>query len=86
MRMKQTLKDITVVHGEAMPIICDNTSAINISKNPVMHSKNKDIAIWYDLLKGKVVQKEVRLEYVPTKEQIANIFSKALAKDAFDYL
>ena len=35
--MKQTLKDLQVQFGEPIPIFCDNTSAINISKNPVMH-------------------------------------------------
>ena len=36
---------------------------------------------------GPLVQdKEIRLEYVHTKEQIADIFTKPLPKDAFLYL
>ena len=35
--MKQTLQDLQVQFSEPIPIFCDNTSAINISKNPVMH-------------------------------------------------
>ena len=35
--MKQMLVDIYVNYDDPIPIFCDNTSAINISKNPVMH-------------------------------------------------
>jgi hypothetical protein len=41
--MKQTLTDIQVEYDEPIPIYCDNTSAISISKNPVMDSKMKQI-------------------------------------------
>jgi hypothetical protein len=36
--MKKKLTDIQVEYDEPIPIYCDNTSAINISKNSVMHS------------------------------------------------
>jgi hypothetical protein len=45
--MKQTLTDIQVEYDELIPIYCDNTSAISISKNPMMHSKMKHIPIKY---------------------------------------
>ena len=64
---------------EPVVMFCDNTSAVNISKNQVMHSKTKHIAIKYH-------DKEIRLEYVHAKEQIADIFTKPLPKDAFLYL
>jgi hypothetical protein len=35
--MKQMLEDIHIHYDEPIPIFCDNTSAINISKNPIMH-------------------------------------------------
>ena len=77
--MKIEIKDLVVIY-------CDNTSAINISKNPVMHSKTKNIVIKYHFLRELVQEKEVRLEYVNSKEQIVNIFNKPLPKDAFLYL
>jgi hypothetical protein len=39
--MKQTLTDIQVEYDDPIPIYCDNTRAINISKKSVMHSKTK---------------------------------------------
>lgn len=71
---------------EPIVMFCDNTSAIDMSKNPVMHPKTKHIAIKYHFVRELVQDKEIRLEYIHTKEQIADIFTKPLAKDAFLYL
>jgi bifunctional DNase/RNase len=76
--MKQTLTDIQVEYDEPIPIYCDNTSAINISKNPVMHSKMKHIPIKYHFLREQVAEKNIRVEYVGTKEQVEDIFTKPL--------
>jgi hypothetical protein len=84
--MKQTLTDIQVEYDEPIPIYCDNTSAINISKNPVMHSKTKHIPIKYHFLREQVAEKNIRVEYVGTKEQVADIFTKPLPREAFEYL
>ena len=52
--MKQTLEYIQVKYDEPIPILCDNTSAINISKNPVMHSKTKHIPIKFHFPREQV--------------------------------
>lgn len=84
--MKQTLKDLGIHFSHPISMFCDNTSAINISKNPVMHSRTKHIAIRYHFLKEKVLEGEVKLEFVSTKEQVADIFTKPLPKENFEYL
>eukprot|EP00253_Pinus_taeda_P025648 PITA_25648 len=84
--MKQTLKDIQVELPNPIPIMCDNTSAISISKNPVMHSKTKHIPIKYHFLREQVAANTVKLVYVPTKERLADIFTKSLAREPFEYL
>jgi bifunctional DNase/RNase len=84
--MKQTLKDIQVDYDEPIPIYCDNTSAINISKNLVMHSKTKNIPIKYHFLEEHVAEKNIKVEYVCTKEQVENIFTKPLPRESFEYL
>jgi hypothetical protein len=48
--MKQTLTDMQVEYDEPIPIYCDNTSTISISKNLLMHSKMKHIPIKYHFL------------------------------------
>ena len=84
--MKQTLEDIQVKYDEPIPILCDNTSAINISKNPVMHSKTKHIPNKFHFLREQVTEKNIKLEYVETKEQIVDIFTKPLPWETFEYL
>ena len=51
-----------------------------------MHIKTKYIAIKYHYLRELVQDKEVKMEYVNTKEKIADIFTKLLPKDAYEYL
>ena len=66
-----------------MVIFYDKTKEINISKNPIMHTKTKHIAIKYHFLRELVQDKEVRLEYVNIKEKFTYIFTKPLPKDVF---
>jgi hypothetical protein len=84
--MKQTLKDIEVEYDDPIMIFCDNTSAISISKNPMIHFKTKNISIKFHFLREHVAEKNIRVKYVGTKEKIMDIFTKHLPREAFDYL
>jgi len=84
--MMQTLQDILITCTPPISILCDNTSAISISKNPVMHSKTKHIPIKYHFLHEQVLEQKVKLEYVPFKEQVVDIFTKPLPRETFEYL
>ena len=80
------LKDIRIEISEPIVIHCDNTSIIKMSKNLVLHSKTKHNSIKYHTLREKVADKEIILEYVNMKEKIADIFTKPLPKETFQYL
>ena len=66
--MMRTLQDIQITCAPLISILCDNISAINISKNLVMHSKTKHIPIKYNFLRKQVLEQKVKLESVPSKE------------------
>jgi hypothetical protein len=83
--MIQTLADLEVKYTAPIPIHCDNTSAISVSKNPVFHSKTKHIPIKYHFLREQVTNQIVQVHYIPTTEQIVDIFTKPLAKTSFEY-
>eukprot|EP00253_Pinus_taeda_P033807 PITA_33807 len=84
--MMQTLKDFQITCTPPISILCDNTTAIRISKNPVMHSKTKHIPIKYHFLREQVLEQKVKFEYVPSKEQVADILTKPLSRETFEYL
>eukprot|EP00253_Pinus_taeda_P021548 PITA_21548 len=83
---KVWLMDFQITCTPPMSILCDNTSAISISKNPVMHSKTEHIPIKYHFLWEQVLEQKVKLEYVPSKEQVADILTKPLPRETFEYL
>ena len=84
--MIQTLADLKVTYIDPIPIHCDNTSAISVSKNLVLHSETKHIPIKYHFLKEQVTNRIVQLNYIPSTKQIADIFTKPLATTPFGYL
>eukprot|EP00253_Pinus_taeda_P020011 PITA_20011 len=84
--MMQTFQDLQITCTPPISIFCDNTSAISISKNPVMHSKTKCILIKYHFLQEQVLEQKVKLEYVPSMEQVADILTKPLPRETFEYL
>eukprot|EP00253_Pinus_taeda_P016032 PITA_16032 len=84
--MMQKLQDMQITCTPPISIFCDNTSAINISKNPIMHSKTKHIPIKYHFLREQVLEQKVKLEYVPSKEQVADILTKPLPRETYEYL
>ncbi|CAM8954522.1 unnamed protein product [Rhodiola kirilowii] len=83
--IKQQLSDYGVTL-ECVSILCDNTSAINISKNPVQFSRTKHIEIRYHFLRDCVEKGTIAMEYCRTEEQIADIFTKALHREPYEKL
>ncbi|KAH9697094.1 hypothetical protein KPL71_023469 [Citrus sinensis] len=80
--MKQTLRDYGI-NLEQIPIKCDNTSAINLSKNPIQHSRTKHIEIRHHFLRDHVQKGDIALEFISTKKQLADIFTKPLCEEQF---
>ena len=60
--MKEALKDVNIETKQSITIFCDNTSAISLSNNPVMHSRTKHIPIKYHFLREQVAKHNIRLE------------------------
>jgi hypothetical protein len=83
--MKQLLADYGFPQG-MMIIYCDNTSAINISKNPVQHSRTKLIDILHHFIRDLVEHQVVSLDYVSVENQLADLFTKPLDGSRFEYL
>ena len=82
-------EEVTYDYGipqDIMCVFCDNTSAINLSKNPIQHSKSKYIEIRYHFIRDLVEDKVVCLEFIHTDNQKADIFTKPLNGPWFESL
>lgn len=75
-------------HGnnKATTILCDNNSAINLSEDPLLHSRVKHVDIKYHFLRERVASNEILLRYINTKDNVADIFTKALPSPQFGRL
>ena len=67
-------------------IFGDNVAANILTKRPGITRKAKHIEVKYHHIRECVVEGVVRVDHVPTEHNIADIFTKALARDRFNYL
>ena len=83
--MKSQLEDFNLYESK-IPIFCDNTSAICLSKNPILHSKAKHIEIKYHFIRDYIQKGILNLIFVKTDHQWADIFTKPLLEDRFNFI
>ena len=69
---------------QATVIYADNLGCITLANNPVSHSRAKHIDIKHHFICEKIEHHEVRLDYMSTKNMLADIFTKALPREAFE--
>ncbi|KAL0539894.1 hypothetical protein IC582_024115 [Cucumis melo] len=71
---------------ETMTLYCDNMSAIDISRNLVQYSRTKHINIRHHFIRELVENKVIRLYHICSNLQLADIFTKPLDANTFEYL
>ncbi|GKB89351.1 retrovirus-related pol polyprotein from transposon TNT 1-94 [Tanacetum coccineum] len=83
--MKQALIDYDV-RLDDVPIMCDNKGTVDLSKNPVQHSRTKHIKIRHHFLRDNVQKRHISIKKVSSVDNIANILTKPLKRESFNYL
>ena len=83
--MKYQLEDYLIKESN-IPIFCDNTSAICLTKNPILHSRAKHIEIKHHFIRDYVQKGILEIKFVDTDHQWADIFTKPLAEDRFNFI
>nr|GEX22696.1 copia protein [Tanacetum cinerariifolium] len=83
--MKQALIDYGICLDDII-IMCNNKGAIDLSKNPIQHFKTKHIEIHHHFLRDNVQKENISIKKVASEDNIADIFTKTLKHEAFNYL
>ncbi|GKA36760.1 retrovirus-related pol polyprotein from transposon TNT 1-94 [Tanacetum coccineum] len=83
--VKQALIDYGIRLND-VSIMCDNKGAIDLCKNPVQHSRTKHIEFRHHFLRDNVQKGNISIKKVTSEDNIADIFTKPLKHEVFNYL
>jgi hypothetical protein len=76
------VRDFEVIF-ERVPLMCDNTCAISVAKNPVFCKKMRHVEKRHHFLRDHVEKGDIEMRYVDTERQLADIFTKPLDSSQF---
>ncbi|KAI3718361.1 hypothetical protein L6452_19228 [Arctium lappa] len=83
--MKNQLRDYNQLYSH-IPILRDNSNAIVIANNPVLHSRSKHIDIRYHFIRHHISKGDIELHFIPTDLQLADLFTKPIDEARFKFL
>ena len=81
--MSRFLHELMEEFIEIFDLCIDNKSAIEISRNPVFHGRTKHIEVRYHFIRNCVEEGKVKVKYIRTEEQLADLFTKPLGITKF---
>lgn len=79
------LKEMYIDIVDTPNIWCDNSGAVALAANPVLHNKSKHVEIDLHFVREKVAAGIVQVGFVPSFDQVADIFTKAQSRPLFNY-
>ncbi|MCO5608589.1 hypothetical protein L7F22_062802 [Adiantum nelumboides] len=78
------MADLGVGQDTANTIYTDSQSALAVARNPVFHACTKHIEVHYHYVWERFLLGEISLTYVPTLDNFADLFTKALFCEKFE--
>jgi histone deacetylase 1/2 len=85
--MRNVLQHINLPQLAPTPMFCDNKSAIQLAKNLEFHKRTKHISVKYQhYIRSFQKDAVISVQYIPTKEQLADLFTKPSNRSLFDKL
>ncbi len=83
MWLKNLLKELHLEQKEPVVIHEDNQACIKMAENPIVSGRNKHMATKMHYVRERVREKDIKLEYIATKQQLADILTKNLPSHLF---
>jgi hypothetical protein len=84
--LQTVLRELGVFQAQAPTLWCDNLGATFLTANPMFHARMKHIEIDFHFVREKVAAGTLKVQFISSRDQLADIFTKALNRDAFDRL
>jgi hypothetical protein len=81
--LRMLFKELCIPLLSAPVIWCDNVCALALASNPVYHARTKHIEVDYHFICEKVVNKDILVKFISTKNQITDVFTKGLLSTRF---
>ncbi|GKA08398.1 retrovirus-related pol polyprotein from transposon RE1 [Tanacetum coccineum] len=78
------LRELHALPPDRPTLLCDNKSALFMSQNPVSHKRAKHIDLDYHFVRELVASGKLYTKFIPTKLQVADIFTKSLPRPQFE--
>ena len=78
--LTQLLNEIDVQKDEPVTLFVDNQSIIAIAKDPIRNQRTKHIDIKYHFIRSEIKNGRIAMNYVPSQENMADIFTKPMTK------
>ena len=69
-----------------MQLYCDNKATINIAHNPIHHDRTKHVEVDRHFITEKLEKGVINIKYIPTDQQVVDIFAKGFPGQTFDFL
>lgn len=86
MWIKQLLSDLQAPISHPPLLLCDNVGSIFMSKNPVISTRSKHIALDFHFIREQVESGQLKISHVSSIDQLADIFTKPLGKNRVAFL
>ncbi|MCO5555922.1 hypothetical protein L7F22_009466 [Adiantum nelumboides] len=82
--LRRLMADLDVGQDTANTIYTDSESALAGARNPVFHARTKHIEVYYHYVRERLLAGEIILDYVPTQDNLADLFIKALSREKLE--
>ncbi|XP_035838054.1 uncharacterized mitochondrial protein AtMg00810-like [Helianthus annuus] len=79
------LRELHALPPDCPTLLCDNRSAIFLTRNPVSHKRSKHIELDYHIIRELVLSVKLHTKFVSTKLQVVDIFTKSLSRPQFEF-
>ncbi|XP_065846872.1 uncharacterized protein [Euphorbia lathyris] len=81
--LRKLMYDVGYCSSRSPVLWCDNLGATYLTANPIFHERSKHLEIDYHFVRDRVAKKELRVLYIPTLDQTADVLTKPLSKTRF---